>query len=193
MKKIIIGVVALVLVAGSALFLGRHHVVDFMEGMQQAQMSSSLVDGLAGADSEAEAGAEVERLPQYAGPTSAYIEEGADNRDVELSFGQDGDREPTGIRSLTNRHIQQVMHQNQRELLGCYGAELAEYPDLAGEVEFEFAVYPAGNVAMVRVKESSLRSHEAEDCFVEHARHWNFPATDQDGLARFTTSINFQF
>ena len=199
MKRIIIAALALVLAVGVGLFMGRHAIQDALVGASSsAAMSSSLMDGLAGggasaAPDEATAEADGPRLPEYSGPTAAYIEEGADNRDVELSFNESNDRPSTGLHTLTNRHINRVMQQNQRELLRCYGDQLAEYPDLAGEVEFEFAVYPEGNVAMVRVKESSLRSHEAEECFVERARHWTFPATDRTDLARFSTSIDFRF
>ncbi len=202
MKKLIIGVVALGLAGCVALFMARHHVLDLMEGMSGAAVSSSLMDGLATEEGAVEGGSEARqaraepdapRLPEYSGPTAAYIEEGADNRDVELSFDVEDNREPTGIMNLNNRHIQRVMAQNQRELLSCYGDQLADYPDLEGEVEFEFAVRPSGEVAMVRVKDSTLRSHEAEDCFVERARHWSFPATDQSQLARFSTSVDFRF
>lgn len=199
MKRIIIAALALVLLVGAGLFMGRHAIKDVLvEASSSAAMSSNLMDGLAGAASgeapvEGRAEADGPRLPEYAGPTAAYIEDGADNRDVELSFTDNDDRPATGLHTLTNRHINRVMQQNQRELLRCYGDQLAEYPDLAGDVEFEFAVYPAGNVAMVRIKESSLRSHEAEECFVEKARHWSFPATDRTDLARFSTSIDFRF
>lgn len=127
--------------------------------------------------------------PEEYVPTSAYIEEGADNRDLEFGFGGG----TTGSEVLSNGMIQNVVTGGQNDLIGCYAEQLQENQDLEGKVFFEFAVRPNGRVAMVKVTDSSLRSKEAEDCFVEKARHWQFPAVDSDILTRFDTDFMFSW
>lgn len=122
-------------------------------------------------------------------PSSAYIEEGADNRNLEFGFGEGA----TGSEVLSDGMIQNVVTRGQNDLIGCYAEQLQENQELEGQVFFEFAVRPNGRVAMVKVTDSSLRSKEAEDCFVEKARRWQFPAVDSDILTRFDTDFMFSW
>ena len=126
-------------------------------------------------------------------PTSEWKEEGI-NLDVQkLSFSGSDYQPPEGAPDmLTNYHIQSVMQQNQRPLLQCYAEQLQENPELAGQVYFDFAVAPDGHVVMVRVASSELRSKPTEDCFVENAKDWDFPATKRDVITRFQTDFNFR-
>ncbi|MFU8805264.1 MAG: AgmX/PglI C-terminal domain-containing protein [Bradymonadaceae bacterium] len=126
--------------------------------------------------------------PEYEGPTSAYIEEGADDRDVAFGFA---DGAQAGEEVLSNAAIQRVVNSRQMELVACYGEQLQEDPELEGRVDFEFAIAPDGHVAMVKVTGSALRSKAAEDCFVEKARHWQFPSIDSDIMTRFDTDFMF--
>jgi hypothetical protein len=119
------------------------------------------------------------------------MEEGIDLDTIDFSAPED--RERSGPHMLSGRAIQQVINQNQRELLSCYGEELQNDSSLAGDVSFDFAIHPTGRVLMAKVADSSLESKAAEDCFVEHARHWEFPETSQDLPTRFETSVTFQF
>lgn len=126
-------------------------------------------------------------------PTSQWKEEGINLEVQKLSFSEsDYEPPPDAPDMLTNYHIQSVMQKNQRPLLQCYADQLQENPDLAGQVYFDFAVAPDGRVVMVRVASSQLQSKPTEDCFVEHAKDWNFPATRRDVITRFQTDFNFR-
>lgn len=130
---------------------------------------------------------------EYEGPTSAYLEEGFDPDHVEFDFGgassaDDGDKLP---RVLSAHQIQTIVDTHRDELVDCYSNELDTNPDLAGRVDLDFAVTPDGQVAMVRVVDSTLESTAAEDCFVERARHWRFPETNHELPTRFETDFTF--
>jgi hypothetical protein len=126
-------------------------------------------------------------------PSSEWREEGIELDVQKLSFSESDYKAPEGApEMLTNYHIQSVMQQNQRPLLECYAEQLHDHPDLAGQVYFDFAVAPDGHVVMVKVASSELRSKPTEDCFVERAKAWEFPATQRDVLTRFQTDFNFR-
>lgn len=133
--------------------------------------------------------------PEYQGPISSYVEEGFDPDTVEFDFqaGGGAERDESLPRILSDRMIQRVVDNHQQELLDCYATELRRDPDLSGRVDFDFAVTPDGRVAMVRVLDSSLRSNAAEDCFVEKARNWRFPAIRHELPTRFETDVNFNY
>ena len=197
MRLVIAGTLVAVLSVGAAAMLDLPSFDEFLQGLQGASTAGSLATALDGADKE-QPSEELDREPKaqarpvYEGPTSAYIEEGADSDFLDLSFADSGPEERSGPRTLSQRAIQQVINRHQRELLSCYGEELQNDPDLAGDVDFEFAIDPTGRVIMAKVAGSSLRSKAAEDCFVERARHWDFPETSGEIPTRFQTSMTFQ-
>jgi hypothetical protein len=125
-------------------------------------------------------------------PTSQYLEPGFDPEVTSFAMGDsERPRDENLPEMLSGRAIQQVMNAHQQELVRCYADSLKADPDLAGRVFFDFSVAPDGHVAMVRVKSSKLRSKQTEDCFVDKAKHWTFPATRRDVLTRFDTDFNF--
>lgn len=136
---------------------------------------------------------QAQEMPPYDGPSSGFQAAGFDPDHVEIDFGTESSGGTGGSRFLTRQQIQRVMTQNQGDLLSCYGQELQQFPELMGTVDFDFAVAPSGEVKMVRVIESSLESKAAEDCFVQKARHWRFPATNQETHSRFDTDFTFAF
>jgi hypothetical protein len=182
----LIGVGVLVLAgAGAALwFLGPDKVVP-----EATKLSGDISSSTESAGSEATAPDAPN--PPYE-PTSEWIEPGLDPEVTNLAMGG-GERQadPNLPEMLSSRAIQQVMNAHQQELIGCYADSLKAKPDLAGRVFFDFGVAPDGHVAMVRVTSSKLRSNETEDCFVEKARDWTFPATRREVLTRFDTDFNF--
>lgn len=125
-------------------------------------------------------------------PTSEYIEPGLDPDVTTFAMDKGGKPvDPNLPEMLSEAAIQQVSNQHQRELIGCYAQALKDDSDLAGRVFFNFGVAPDGHVAMVRVTKSGLRSKSTEDCFVDKARRWRFPATRRQVLTRFDTNFNF--
>lgn len=176
------------------------HAVRLLENTQGQHLTSNLAGTLPAFENEKPREHRTtdapEEPPPYAGPSSAYIEEGADSEILQFGFASEtaaldtpDDRKMP--RLMSDGNVQAVMSRNQNDLIGCYGEELQNDETLAGKVDFEFAVAPDGHVAMVRVTNSTLRSKNAEDCFVEKARHWQFPRTNQDILTRFETDFTF--
>ncbi len=165
-----------------------------LRGAQSSQSTGSAVDALDG-DHGMDIDAEEPERPVYEGPTSAYIEEGFDPDVAELDMGGPATSQANSElpSRLSNQQIQRVFRDHQTELLRCYGTALAHDRSLSGAVEFDFAVHPEGRVAMVKIADSSLHSTEAEDCFVDKARHWAFPQTSQDLPTRFQMSMTFQY
>jgi hypothetical protein len=123
-------------------------------------------------------------------PTSAYMEPGADSDVTELSFDK-GSNGGAQAGSFDESVVQEVMYAHQEDMIGCYADGLAEDETLAGEVKFHFRVAKDGHVALVKITSSGLRHKDTEDCLVDAARRWRFPATGQAGLAKFDTSFEF--
>lgn len=125
-------------------------------------------------------------------PSSEYIEPGLDPDVTTFAMDKgDAPTDPNLPEMLSGAAIQRVTNQHQNELVQCYADALKDDPDLAGRVFFDFGVAPDGHVAMVRVTGSKLRSKPTEDCFVDKARRWKFPATRRQVLTRFDTDFNF--
>lgn len=123
-------------------------------------------------------------------PTSAYMEPGADSDVTELSFDK-GSGGGAQAGSFDESVVQEVMYAHQEELIGCYAEGLEQDETLAGEVKFHFRVAKDGHVALVKITSSGLRHKDTEDCLVDAARRWSFPATGQAGLAKFDASFEF--
>lgn len=198
-RILIAGGISVFCILAAAAWFGFPHLVQFLENGDSQQLSSNLTGALPSAreqPSENPSFNDEDELPQYEGPSSAYIEEGADSKVLQFGFGKENaDLEPQDDRKMprlmSDDNIQSVVSRNQNDLIACYGEELQYDETLTGKVDFEFAVAPDGHVAMVRVTRSTLRSKDAEDCFVEKARHWKFPKTNQDILTRFDTDFTF--
>ncbi len=175
---------------------------DLSKLVNGSQLTSNL-NGARGGANRAGSGAAASRsesgeaapaeMASYEGPSSSYVEEGADSKVLQFGFGSgdDSEADQNAPRLISNDTVQYVVSQNQNELIGCYGEALQDDETLAGKVDFEFAIAPDGHVAMVKVVRSTLRSKSAEDCFVQKARHWKFPRTNQDILTRFETDFTF--
>jgi hypothetical protein len=191
-RKYIVGLIGIGL-----LVLGGAGVALWYVGFEQVVPETGELTGDISSATES-AGAEPDESAEPAAPqgpyepTSEYIEPGLDPEVTNLAMG-DGERDPDPNlpEMLSGRAIQQVVNAHQQELVRCYADSLQTNPDLAGRVFFDFGIAPDGHVAMVRVTSSKLRSKETEDCFVEKARRWTFPATRRAMLTRFDTDLNF--
>lgn len=195
----IAGAAAILGVLATGAWFGFPYIVSVLENGDATQLTSDLRTARSSQREKPPEHQEFEDeddLPEYTGPSSAYIEEGADSKVLQFGFGQenagsDQQEDRKVPRLMSDDNIQFVVSKNQNDLLTCYGEELQYDETLAGKVDFEFAVAPDGHVAMVRVIRSTLRSKDAEDCFVEKARYWKFPHTNQDILTRFETDFTF--
>lgn len=141
--------------------------------------------------------AAVEERPEprpYDAPAAGYREAGFNPDEVELDLSAGGPAGQTGqVRRLTDRQIQNVVDANRHQLVDCYADTLDTYGEMSGAVEFDFAVGNDGEVRMVEIVDSTLRSHEAEECFVERAQNWSFPETGAGQPTRFQNEMQFQY
>src|SRR5690554_5529957 len=195
----IAGAVAALCVVAAGAWFGFPHLVQSIENGDATRLTSDLSSARSTQREKPAEHLEIDdedELPEYEGPSSAYIEAGADSNVLQFGFGSEnaGSDQPDDQktpRMMSDENVQFVVSRNQNDLIACYDEELQYDETLAGKVDFEFAVAPDGHVAMVRVSRSTLRSKDAEDCFVEKARHWKFPKTNQDILTRFETDFTF--
>lgn len=183
MRLIVVGGTAALAAVIAVVLLAGPHLLTLAQGMSGA--SGHLTNSMDRADER----------EHYQGPTSAFMIEGLDLEELSFDFADEtfNIRDESAPRMLSDSQLQRVIAQNQGELISCYAEQLRDDPDLEGTVDFEFAITPSGHVAMVKVSGSTLRSTAAEDCFVERAKEWQFPQTNQELLTRFETDVTFAF
>jgi len=127
-------------------------------------------------------------------PTSEYVAEGfdPDERVVDFSEATEGARDGPARDILTSRDVQRMLHERSDRLVPCYQKVLDERPDAQGDVQFSFAIDSGGDVRMVRITDSELRSPAAEDCMVRETRNWEFSKTHLGSVTRFETGMTFR-
>lgn len=168
-------VLAIAALGGSAVFLAVFGVGAYIMATQDVPLSGDVSSAF---------------VDDYE-PTSAWIEEGLDPDVTTFGFGGPA-AEPSGP-ELSEGQIHQLVNARQADLMGCYASALEEDQDLKGRVDFQFGIAPDGHVAMVRVTGSTLASKPTEDCMVEQARSWSFPATNRSVLMKFDTDFTFTY
>lgn len=168
-------VITVAVLGGSAVFLAVFGVGAYIMATHDVPLSGDLSAAL---------------VDEYE-PTSEWIEEGLDPDVTTFGFGGPA-VDPSGP-ELSEGQIQQLVNARQADLMGCYASALEEDQDLKGRVDFQFGIAPDGHVAMVRVTGSTLASTPTEDCMVEQARTWSFPATNRSVLMKFDTDFTFTY
>ncbi len=127
-------------------------------------------------------------------PTSAWMEEGLDLGVTRFEMASEqpasADAPQTGMD--IDAMVANQVRANQNSLMPCY-AQVLEQEDVQGTVDMQFGIAPDGHVAMVKVTRSTLRSKEAEDCFVDVAREWSFGETGRASLTKFDTDFGFYY
>lgn len=183
-KWFVLGVAGFV--AFAAFAIGAAWFVVGAKGPHEPRMAAGNLAGLVDAEQNAMDG-------PYE-PTSIWIEEGLDPEVTKFEMGSgqptSADAPETGMDIDTM--VTNQVRQNQNSLMPCY-ARVLENEDVQGTVDMQFGIAPDGHVAMVKVTESTLRSREAEDCFVKVARDWKFSQTGKSNLTKFDTDFGFYY
>ncbi|HOI08844.1 MAG TPA: TonB family protein [Myxococcota bacterium] len=91
-------------------------------------------------------------------------------------------------RETVRRYIQSKLDQ----IRFCYQKEVQTNPDLAGQVKAEWVILPTGNVAQVRISQSSLGSNAVESCVVSRIQTWRFPSPKGGGTVRVSYPFIFK-
>ena len=84
--------------------------------------------------------------------------------------------------SLDKQVIKQVIRKRMNDVKGCYEAELAKRPELAGRTTVAFTISADGSVTESSVESSTLDSPAAERCIAAGVRKWTFPPPEGGGL-----------
>ena len=71
--------------------------------------------------------------------------------------------------------VKRVIDQHLDDITYCYETELISNPSIVGKVLFEWKILMSGEVGEVRIKSSSINSHEIHACIKEAIRTWRFP------------------
>ncbi len=110
-----------------------------------------------------------------------------EGRVAALEKGKTGEREVMGMVSatpdksvringgLSMEAVKQVIDQHLDEITYCYECELISNPSIVGKVMFEWKIMMSGEVGEVRIKSSSINSHEVHNCIKNSIRTWQFP------------------
>jgi TonB family protein len=84
------------------------------------------------------------------------------------------------IRRIIRRHINEVRH--------CYQQELITSPGLGGRVLIQFTIATSGQVASSLLQSSTIANPRVEDCIVRAVRRWEFPKPHGD-----TVTVSYPF
>jgi hypothetical protein len=76
---------------------------------------------------------------------------------------------------LSMEAVKRVIDQHLADITYCYETELISNPSIMGKVMFEWKIMMNGEVGEVRIKSSSINSHEIHNCIKESIRGWQFP------------------
>ena len=71
--------------------------------------------------------------------------------------------------------VKRVIDQHLDDITYCYETELISNPSIVGKVMFEWKILMSGEVGEVRIKSSSINSHEIHACIKDAIRTWRFP------------------
>ena len=71
--------------------------------------------------------------------------------------------------------VKRVIDEHLDDITYCYETELIANPSIVGKVMFEWKILMSGEVGEVRIKSSSINSHEIHTCIKDAIRTWRFP------------------
>ncbi len=91
-------------------------------------------------------------------------------------------------RETVRRYIQSKLDQ----IRFCYQKEVQVHPNLAGQIKAEWIILPTGNVAKVRIGQSSLNNNAVESCVVSRIQTWRFPSPKGGGTVKVSYPFIFK-
>lgn len=116
----------------------------------------------------------------------------------QMNSGQTGERgidvieEESEIDGGLDREvIAEVIRSQLGQILYCYERQLSATPNLFGKVAIHFVISPLGTVETQKIKETSLRNHNVENCILQKVARWRFP--QPKGGTKVVVSYPFMF
>jgi TonB family protein len=88
--------------------------------------------------------------------------------------------------SLDAGSIRRTIRRRINEVRFCYEQELLKAHTLHGRLTLQLTIVPSGRVATAIVKRSTLANAAVDQCIIDAAKAWSFPATADGGDAVVT-------
>jgi hypothetical protein len=76
---------------------------------------------------------------------------------------------------MSRQAVKRVIDQHLDEITYCYEAALISNPSIMGKMIFEWRILMGGEVGEVRIKSSTVNSHEIHACIKAAIKTWQFP------------------
>jgi len=73
------------------------------------------------------------------------------------------------------KQVEGVINSHMPEVRRCYEDGLLEKSDLAGVLNTDIIIAPAGNVADTKVVDNSVKAPKVEKCILDSVKKWTFP------------------
>ena len=100
--------------------------------------------------------------------------------------------------SISRETIDKIVHEKADDLQTCYQDQLDEHPKLKGKVTVLFTVENDGAVSDAKVKATTLKNEEVEECVLDLFRALIFPdlngacdASREDCTVKITYPLTF--
>jgi TonB family protein len=99
---------------------------------------------------------------------------------------------PTVSGELDRETVRRYIQTKLDQIRYCYQKEVQRNPDLAGQIQVEWIILPAGNVTAVKVASTSMNSDPVESCIVSRVQTWRFPSPKGGGTVRVRYPFMFK-
>jgi hypothetical protein len=76
---------------------------------------------------------------------------------------------------MSRQAVKRVIDQHLDEITYCYETALISNPSIMGKMIFEWKILTSGQVGEVRIKSSTVNSHEIHACIKAAIKTWQFP------------------
>jgi outer membrane biosynthesis protein TonB len=76
---------------------------------------------------------------------------------------------------MSRAMVKRVIDQHLDEINYCYEVALISNPAIMGQMTFEWKILMSGRVGEIRIKSSSINSHEIHTCIKNAIKSWQFP------------------
>jgi hypothetical protein len=76
---------------------------------------------------------------------------------------------------MSRQAVKRVIDQHLDEITYCYETALISNPSIMGKMIFEWKILMGGDVGEVRIKSSTVNSHEIHACIKAAIKTWQFP------------------
>lgn len=93
---------------------------------------------------------------------------------------------------LDRQTVQRYIQSKLDQIRYCYQSEVQRNPNLAGQIRAEWVILPTGNVASVKIGQTTLNSPAVEKCVVARIQSWRFPSPKGGGTVRVSYPFIFK-